>query len=73
MQEGLGPIWLGRLEMAGVNLGDTWKYPAFGSGLDGLVLFHKLLQWLTYSLFEFFEEVGILLRDSHLLMGLAEY
>jgi len=38
-----------------------------------MVPFHKLSQWLTYSLLEPFEELGIVFEDMHLLTGLAEY
>jgi hypothetical protein len=73
IQEGLGPIWPGRVSMAGVNLGDVWVYPPLGTGAAGLVPFHKLSQWLTYSLIEPIEELGIEVRDTHFLTGLAEY
>jgi hypothetical protein len=73
IQEGLGPIWPGRVKMAGVNLGDVWTYPPLGEGVAGLVPFHKLSQWLTYSLIEPIEELGIEVRDTQMLTGLAEY
>jgi len=38
-----------------------------------MVPFHKLSQWLTYSLLEPFEELGFEITDTHLLTGLAEY
>ena len=52
--DGLGAIWPGRLTLAGVNLGDVWPHPAAGGDGPGrgLVPFHKLSQWLTYSLLE---------------------
>ena len=52
--DGLGPIWPGRLTLDGVNLGDIWPHPAAGGAgpAAGLVPFHKLSQWLTYSLLE---------------------
>src|SRR5262245_4346502 len=28
--DGLGPIWPGRIELAGINLGDVWRHPAAG-------------------------------------------
>src|SRR5690349_16384177 len=43
-----GPIWPGRISLAGVPLGDCGRHPAVPG--DGLVPFHKLSQWLTYSL-----------------------
>jgi hypothetical protein len=51
---GFGEIWPGRYAIAGVNLGDVWQHRALtGENLgDELVPFHKLSQWLTYSLLE---------------------
>ncbi len=73
--EALGPIWPGRIELDGVNLGDVWRHRAMrtGDAADGLVPFHKLSQWLTYSLVEPLEEAGITVRDLDGLTGLAEY
>ncbi len=67
--EGLGPIWPGRLEARGVNLGDVWRH----SALDTLVPFHKLSQWMTYSLIEPILEAGIPVDGVGDLTGLAEY
>lgn len=55
--------------------GDVWRHPcAGGSGATaGYVPFHKLLQWLAYSLFEPFEWAGIPVVDRDALTGLAEY
>lgn len=73
--EGLGPIWPGRIDIGGVNLGDVWRHPAAGgAGLDaGLVPFHKLSQWLAYSLMEPLEAAGIRVVDVDALTGLPEY
>ena len=73
--EALGPIWPGRIELDGVNLGDVWRHRAMrtGDATDGLVPFHKLSQWLTYSLVEPLEEAGTDVRDLDGLTGLAEY
>ncbi|CAO3437049.1 URC4/urg3 family protein [Azospirillum argentinense] len=65
---GLGPIWLGRIERGGVNLGDTWTHSAVG-----LVPFHKLSQWLSYSLVEPLEAAGIAVTGLDRLTGLPEY
>ena len=46
----LGPIWPGRISLDGVPLGDCGRHPAVPG--DGLVPFHKLSQWLAYSLVE---------------------
>lgn len=72
---GLGPIWPGRIELAGRNLGDTWRHPAAltGDATSGLVPFHKLSQWLTYSLIEPLEQAGTPVAGLDRLTGLAEY
>lgn len=72
---GLGPIWPGRLTLAGENLGDVWPHPALqgdGPG-ENLMPFHKLSQWLTYSLVEPLVAGGIEIQDLNALTGLAEY
>ncbi|MCX7596984.1 MAG: URC4/urg3 family protein [Fischerella sp.] len=69
--EGLSDIWPGRLKVAGVNLGDVWFHPAVAD--DGLVPFHKLSQWLTYSLLEPLQELGIEITGLDVLTGLPEY
>ncbi|WOD41929.1 URC4/urg3 family protein [Nodosilinea sp. E11] len=72
---GLGPIWPGRVELAGVNLGDVWPHPQLpdtGPG-SNLVPFHKLSQWLTYSLLEPLQDLGLIIIDLDQLTGLAEY
>ncbi len=73
--EGLGPIWPGRVELAGEGLGDTWRHPAAGgSGPSaGLVPLHNLTQWLAYSLFEPFELAGLRVAQPGALTGLPEY
>ncbi len=65
---GLGPIWPGRIERGGVNLGDSWTHSAVG-----LVPFHKLSQWLSYSLVEPLEGAGIAVTGLDRLTGLPEY
>jgi hypothetical protein len=72
---GLGPIWPGREAIGGFNLGDVWAHPAAGGdGQDeGLIPFHKLSQWLTYSLLEPLENEGFEVVHVEDLTGLAEY
>ena len=73
--DGLGPIWPDRISLAGINLGDVWQHPfAGGAGSGaGLVPFHKLSQWLSYSLVEPLEWSGITVTGLDDLTGLAEY
>ncbi|APJ03971.1 DUF1688 family protein [Silvanigrella aquatica] len=73
IQEGLGSIWPGRSAINQINLGDVWSYQAFGEGIDSLVPFHKLSQWLSYSLFEPLMEAGFTISQIDKLTGLAEY
>lgn len=67
----LGPIWPGRSELGGVQLGDCGRHSAVSG--SKLVPFHKLSQWLAYSLVEPLEASGIAVIDLDGLTGLAEY
>jgi len=71
----LGPIWSGRLSLGGLPLGDTWRHAAIRRAdlTNGLVPFHKLSQWLVYSLLEPLVRAGIHVTDIDGLTGLAEY
>lgn len=73
--EGFSKIWPGRIALAGINLGDVGRHPtAGGEGLTaGLVPFHKLSQWLAYSLVEPLEDAGIEVTGLDRLTALAEY
>jgi hypothetical protein len=64
----LGPIWRGRPHLAGQSLGDVWHHSRFE-----FVPFHKLSQWLSYSLFEPLESAGLRIEGADALTGLAEY
>ena len=72
---GLGTIWPGRIAIEGVNLGDVWRHSALvrDDATHGLVPFHKLSQWLTYSLVEPMLEAGVEVAEIDALTGLAEY
>ena len=72
---GLGAIWPGRIVIDGINLGDVWRHPAVARDdvTHGLVPFHKLSQWLTYSLVEPMLEAGVEVTGIDALTGLAEY
>ncbi|MCP3166183.1 URC4/urg3 family protein [Myxococcus qinghaiensis] len=73
--ETLGPIWPGRVMVDAVNLGDVWPHSALGpvESVDALVPFHKLSQWLTYSLVEPLAEAGVRVVELDGLTGLPEY
>lgn len=72
---GLSDIWPADNTLAGVPLGDCWRHHAVhGEGLtDGWVPFHKLSQWLTYSLLEPFAWSGCTLHGLDTLTALPEY
>ncbi|NDJ18929.1 URC4/urg3 family protein [Myxacorys almedinensis] len=72
--EGLETIWSGRIAISGVNLGDVWVHSALsGDPFADLVPFHKLSQWLTYSLLEPLQELGLTITDLDQMTGLPEY
>src|SRR5690606_13371813 len=62
------PIWPGREQLGGVPLGDVWRHSELG-----LVPFHKLSQWLAYSLVEPLERAGVRVWGLDHLTGLPEY
>jgi len=72
---GFSPIWPGRESIDCVNLGDVWRHSAIRAAdrTDGLVPFHKLSQWLSYSLVEPLEDAGIRITGLDRLTGLPEY
>jgi len=65
------PIWPPRISVAGVPLGDSGRHSAIPG--DGLVPFHKLCQWLAYSLIEPLDAAGLRVVELDGLTGLAEY
>jgi hypothetical protein len=65
----MGSIWPGRINVEGINLGDAWKH----TKIEDYVVFHKLSQWLSYSLFEPLEQAGFEITNPDDLTGLAEY
>jgi hypothetical protein len=70
-----GGIWPSGQLLAGKPIGDTWPHPmAGGEGPSaGRVPFHKLSQWLSYSLVEPFQWAGIEVEGLDALTGLPEY
>jgi hypothetical protein len=67
----LGPVWPGRPSLGGIPLGDCGRHSAVPG--DRLVPFHKLSQWLAYSLIEALEAAGTQVVGLNGLTGLAEY
>jgi len=68
-------IWPSGQTLHEAPLGDVWRHPAAdGEALSaGWVPFHKLSQWLTYSLLEPFEWAGAQVTGVEQLTGLPEY
>jgi hypothetical protein len=64
----LSSIWPSRLSLDGQPLGDAWRHKAIG-----LVPFHKLSQWMSYSLVEPIEAAGLRVVELDALTGLPEY
>jgi hypothetical protein len=71
----LSAIWPAKNMLDGIALGDCWRHSAVqGPGLtQGWMPFHKLSQWLTYSLLEPFEWAGVTVTGLDALTGLPEY
>ena len=77
----LGPIWTSGSTVSGVLAGDVWPHrwagASTGSGDDpatrGWVPFHKLSQWLSYSLLEPLQWAGVTVIGLDALTGLPEY
>ncbi|KAI9000381.1 hypothetical protein DFJ74DRAFT_639823 [Hyaloraphidium curvatum] len=72
---GLGPVWpKTRTQVAGQPMGDVWPCALLGDGTEALVPFHKLTQWMAYSLVGVLERVARWeVADQELLTGLPEY
>ena len=76
------PIWRSGSQVQGLPAGDVWRHAwagaeaGSGAGDDttsGWVPFHKLSQWLTYSLLEPLEWAGVRVTGLGVLTGLPEY
>ena len=67
--DGLSAIWPSPNSMHGEPLGDCWPCDL----IDDWIPFHKLSQWLTYSLLEPFQRAGIEVTGLDDLTGLPEY
>ncbi len=71
----LSGVWPAPNHLGNIALGDCWPHrAAHGDGAsDGWMPFHKLSQWLTYSLLEPFEWAGVTVTGLSALTGLPEY
>ncbi len=71
----LGSVWPAPNAIGANSLGDCWRHPAVpGDGLTaGWMPFHKLSQWLAYSLLEPFVWAGVKITGLNSLTGLPEY
>ncbi|MDE2276025.1 MAG: DUF1688 family protein [Burkholderiales bacterium] len=78
----LAPIWTSGSRVQGLPAGDVWPHIWAGdaAGDDehdpttgGWVPFHKLSQWLAYSLVEPLQWAGVAVTGLALLTGLPEY
>lgn len=73
LMELLLPVWptQGRVQLDGYVLGDAWP---LRSKDGGIVTFHKLTQWLAYSLLKPLQDYGgFRVKNVQLLTGLPEY
>jgi hypothetical protein len=68
-------IWPGGTHLGTTPLGDVWPHAAAGGegASAGLVPFHKLSQWLAYSLVEPLAAAGLHVTALDGLTGLPEY
>ena len=73
--DALASIWPSALMLDGIPIGDAGRHGAVrtSDGTDRIVPFHKLSQWLTYSLIEPLEAAGLQVVEFDGLTGLAEY
>lgn len=80
----LAPIWPSGSKVQGLPAGDVWPHRWAGAGVggvpgvtdrttDGWVPFHKLSQWMTYSLLEPLQWAGVTVTGLDALTGLPEY
>ena len=73
--DGLSSIWPSGLTINGFAVGDAGRHPAVRTSdpTDRIVPFHKLSQWLTYSLLEPLEGAGLTVERLDQLTALPEY
>ncbi|KAJ5360237.1 Protein of unknown function DUF1688 [Penicillium concentricum] len=80
LMDGLSPIWPpSRTQIDGVSIGDAWKCSNLpqsppGQQWESIVPFHKLTQWLCYSIMVPMSKLMLIhFAGSDLLTGLPEY
>lgn len=79
LMNGLAPIWPpSRTALNGVSLGDAWPCQAMpnpgAASWESILPFHKLTQWLTYSLMQPMQSLlNMHFAGVELLTGLPEY
>ena len=68
-------LFRSRIQLGQTNLGDVWSHGLLGEpgSIRSLIPFHKLSQWLTYSLFEPFARAGLTVTLDGAMTGLPEY
>ncbi len=73
--ESLASIWPSGLALDGVPIGDAGRHRAVRTDdmTAGIVPFHKLSQWLAYSLIEPFAGAGLRVEQLDALTALPEY
>jgi hypothetical protein len=73
--DALSRIWPSGLMINGFPLGDAGRHPAVrtGDATSEIVPFHKLSQWLAYSLLEPLAAAGLRVDGIDALSALAEY
>lgn len=82
LMDGLAPIWpASRTTLDSTSLGDAWPLSTLQKSLlptsqpwEGIVPFHKLTQWLCYSLMQPMSKLmNIHFAGAELMTGLPEY
>jgi len=73
--QGMGEIWPDGSWIDNVAIGDAGYHEVVKRSdiTDGIVPFHKLSQWMSYSLIEPLQEAGFKVNNLDALTGLAEY
>ena len=80
----LSPIWPSGSKVQGLPAGDVWPHRWAGGAVgetaaqvdrttEGWVPFHKLSQWMSYSLLEPLQWAGVTVTGLEALTGLPEY